>query len=84
LVGAAFAPKTIAEGVMDERDQLPWNAERVEWGLAPPYGAYRGRYSSYQLAQYGSMGSGRLGGWSSVKLGGSFDDTREQNPDLDR
>jgi hypothetical protein len=68
---------------MDEREQLPWSAERVEWGLAPPYGAYRGRYGDYQMAQYGSLGSGRMGGWTSVKLGGSFDDTKEQDPETD-
>jgi hypothetical protein len=44
------------------------------WGDAPPYGAYRGRYGDYDLSQTGSMGSGRLGGWSAVGLGGFFDD----------
>jgi hypothetical protein len=68
---------------MHEREQLPWNAERVEWGLAPPYGAYRGRYGDYQVAQYGSLGSGLMGGWTSVKLGGSFDDAKEQDPESD-
>lgn len=43
------------------------------WGVAPPYGAYRGHYGSYTLGQTGSIGSGRLGGWSAVALGGSFD-----------
>ena len=54
----------------------------MDWGLAPPYGAYRGHYGSYATAQYGSLGSGRMGGWTGVGLGGSFDDARELNPEL--
>jgi hypothetical protein len=68
---------------MRERDQVPWSEERGEWGLTPPYGSYRGHYGSYDLAQYGSIGSGRMGGWSTVKLGGSFEDDKEHDPDLD-
>ena len=68
---------------MIERDQLPWSAERLEWGLTPPYGAYRGHYGDYQVAQFGSIGSGRMGGWSAVELGGSFEDDKEHNPDLE-
>jgi hypothetical protein len=51
------------------------------WGMAPPYGAYRGRYSDYDLAQTGSMGSGQLGGWSAVGSGGFFDVTAPLLPD---
>jgi hypothetical protein len=56
----------------DERDE-------ENWGVAPPYGAYRGHYGDYTTAQMRSLGSGRLGGWSAVSLGGSFD---ESAPDL--
>jgi hypothetical protein len=49
--------------------------ERDEaWGDAPPYGAYRGAYGTYQQAQFGSLNSGLLGGWSAAGLGGSFDE----------
>ena len=67
---------------MADQEKLPWSSERMDWGLAPPYGAYRGHYGSYATAQYGSLGSGRMGGWTGVGLGGSFDDARELNPEL--
>ena len=67
---------------MADQEKLPWSSERMDWGLAPPYGAYRGHYGSYAMAQYGSLGSGRMGGWTGVGLGGSFDDARELNPEL--
>jgi hypothetical protein len=57
-----------------------WNAGGNDgWGVAPPYGAYRGHYSDYEEAQSGMIGSGQLGGWSSVSLGGSFE---EERPDV--
>lgn len=67
----------------DDKDAL-----EDSWGVAPPYGAYRGHYGDYTLAQIGSIGSGRLGGWSAVALGGSFDEAgpelrRPALPDLD-
>jgi hypothetical protein len=46
--------------------------EQDGWGVAPPYGAYRRAYSSYDMAQFGSVGSGLLGGWSAVSAGGAF------------
>jgi hypothetical protein len=52
-----------------------WNAGGNNgWGVAPPYGAYRGHYGDYDEGQLGTLGSGQLGGWSSVNLGGSFED----------
>jgi hypothetical protein len=69
---------------MDEQQHLPWRSERAEWGLTPPYGAYRGHYGDYALAQYGSLGSGRMGGWSCLELGGSFECTKELDPDRTR
>jgi hypothetical protein len=70
---------------LEEPEQLPWKNESSEWGLAPPYGAYRGHYGDYQTAQYGGIGSGRMGGWTTVKLGGSFeDDGKDSDPERDR
>jgi hypothetical protein len=37
---------------------------------APPYGAYRGRWSD---GQENALGSGRLGGWSYATQGAFFD-----------
>jgi hypothetical protein len=68
---------------MEEHKKLSWREERLDFGSAPPYGAYRGHYGEYQQLQYGSLGSGRLGGWTGVGLGGSFDDVREQDPERD-
>ena len=65
-------------------EKVSWRSERAEWGAAPPYGAYRWHYGDYQQAQYGSLGSGRMGGWTSVKLGGSVDDEKELDPEIDR
>jgi hypothetical protein len=58
-----------------ERERVTENDTDLDrtWGMAPPYGAYRGRYSDYDLGQTGSMGSGQLGGWSGVGSGGFFD-----------
>jgi hypothetical protein len=57
-----------------------WNAGGNDgWGVAPPYGAYRGHYGGYAEGQTGTMGSGQLGGWSSVNLGGSFEDEPPAN-----
>jgi hypothetical protein len=69
------------EGVMVEK--VSWRSERAEWGAAPPYGAYRWHYGDYQQAQYGGLGSGRMGGWTCLKLGGSFDDEKELDPEID-
>jgi hypothetical protein len=56
--------------------QANWRGgpEIDSWGVAPPYGAYRGHYGNYALSQIGQVGSGLLGGPSSVGFGGSFDD----------
>jgi hypothetical protein len=66
----------------DEREGVTEGNSDVDrtWGKAPPYGAYRGRYSDYELAQTGSLGSGLLGGWSAVGSGGSFDVTAPTLP----
>jgi hypothetical protein len=52
-----------------------------EWGSGPPYGAYRGRYSSYEQAQFASVGSGLLGGWSCAGDGMSLDDPSPDEAD---
>src|SRR5262245_25934281 len=56
--------------------EMPQDAEKrrdeEKWG-AEPYGAYRGYYTTYELGQYGSLGSGLLGGWSGADYGGFFD-----------
>jgi hypothetical protein len=67
-----------------EARMVAWRNERQEWGAAPPYGAYRGHYGDYQVAQYGMIGSGRMGGWSAVSSGGAFDDAKEVDPERDR
>jgi hypothetical protein len=51
-----------------------WRGGNDVWGVAPPYGAYRGRYGSYDEAQLGQLGSGKLLGASGVALGGFFDE----------
>jgi hypothetical protein len=71
---------------MDEHDEdekrdkqkHSWREERSDFGMSPPYGAYRGHYEEHE-----QLGSGRLGGWTGVGLGGSFDDVREKDPERD-
>jgi hypothetical protein len=45
--------------------------ERLD-GAAPPWGAYRATYSSYELEEFSQLGCGLLGGWSYASCGGFF------------
>jgi hypothetical protein len=53
------------------------------WGVAPPYGAYRGRYSDYDEGQLGQLGSGKLLGASGVALGGFFEEKPFSDDELE-
>ena len=65
---------------MERDDDEAKGADEAGWGVVPPYGAYRGHYGDYELGQRGSQGSGRLGGWSAVALGGSFEENAPGEP----
>ena len=46
----------------------------VLFGMAPPWGAYRGVYSDYETAEFRSTGSGLLGGAAVVGSGIALDE----------
>jgi len=50
----------------------------------PPWGAYVDPEEAYVRGQAASVGSGALGGWSSVGDGGSFDEHAESEAEVRR